>query len=144
MPRPRWRTCSAVPTDRINDDRLYRALDGLLPYDDALCRQLQDRYGNLFGATVDVLCLLYELTSAYWEGRVRGNQQARRGDSRDTRPDCPQVCIVLVTSRDGLPLAFEVFDGNRSDVTTTKYMVLTRSEEHTSELQSPLNLVCRL
>ena len=110
-----------VPEDSVNDDRLYRALDALLPHKDALCRHLQDRYGELFGETFDFL--LYDITSTYFEGMALGNPQAQRGYSRDSRPDCPQVCIGLVTSREGLPLAFEVFDGNRADVTTTEEMV---------------------
>jgi len=110
-----------VPVDKINDDRLYRALDALLPHKDALCRHLQQRYGELFGSTFDFL--FYDITSTYFEGRAAGNSQAKRGYSRDGRPDCPQVCIGLVTTREGLPIAYEVFDGNRTDVTTTQEMV---------------------
>lgn len=110
-----------VPEDSVNDDRLYRALDALLPHKDALCRHLQDRYGELFGENFDFL--LYDITSTYFEGMALCNPQAKRGYSRDSRPDCPQVCIGLVTSREGLPLAFEIFDGNRADVTTTEEMV---------------------
>ena len=110
-----------VHADKINDDRLYRALDALLPHKDALCLHLQKRYGEMFGSTFDFL--FYDITSTYFEGAVKGNAQAQRGYSRDGRPDCPQVCIGLVTTREGLPLAFEIFDGNRVDVTTTKEMV---------------------
>jgi transposase len=110
-----------VPTDKINDDRLYRALDALLPYKDDLCRHLQKRYGELFGSTFDFL--FYDITSTYFEGTAKSNPQAKRGYSRDSRPDCPQVCIGLVTTKEGLPLAYEVFDGNRTDVTTTQEMV---------------------
>lgn len=110
-----------VSADKINDDRLYRALDALLPHKDALCLHLQKRYGEMFGSTFDFL--FYDITSTYFEGAVKGNAQAKRGYSRDNRPDCPQVCIGLVTSREGLPLAFEIFDGNRSDATTTEEMV---------------------
>jgi len=110
-----------VPGDKINDDRLYRALDVLLPYKDELCRHLQQRYGELFGATFDFL--FYDITSTYFEGTAAGNPQAKRGYSRDSRPDCPQVCIGLVATKEGLPLAFEIFDGNRPDVTTTQEMV---------------------
>jgi transposase len=110
-----------VSADKINDDRLYRALDALLPYKDALCIHLQKRYGELFGSTFDFL--FYDITSTYFEGTAKVNPQAKRGYSRDGRPDCPQVCIGLVTSREGLPLAFEIFDGNRVDVTTTEEMV---------------------
>jgi transposase len=117
-----------VPGDKVNDDRLYRALDALLPYKDALCRHLQDRYGELFGATFDFL--FYDITSTYFEGSARDNPQARRGYSRDSRPDCPQVCIGLVATKEGLPLAFEVFDGNRPDVTTTQEMVEAMEEKY--------------
>lgn len=110
-----------VPGDKINDDRLYRALDALLPYKDDLCTHLQKRYGDLFGTTFDFL--FYDITSTYFEGTARHNSQAKRGYSRDSRPDCPQVCIGLVATKEGLPIAFEIFDGNRTDVTTTQEMV---------------------
>jgi len=110
-----------VPGDKINDDRLYRALDALLPHKDALCRHLQTRYGELFGTTFDFL--FYDITSTYFEGTAVSNPQAKRGHSRDNRPDCPQVTIGLVTTIEGLPIAFEIFDGNRTDVTTPKEMV---------------------
>jgi transposase len=110
-----------VPVDKVNEDRLYRALDTLLPHKDSLCRHLQNRYGELFGSTFDFL--FYDITSTYFEGSAKGNPQAKRGYSRDSRPDCSQVCIGLVTTREGLPIAYEVFDGNRTDVTTTQEMV---------------------
>ena len=110
-----------VACEKINDDRLYRALDVLLAYKDDLCRHLQRRYGELFGASFDFL--FYDITSTYFEGNAEGNPQARRGYSRDSRPDCPQVCIGLVATKEGLPLAFEIFDGNRPDVTTAQEMV---------------------
>jgi len=110
-----------VSPEKVNEDRLYRALDALLPYKDDLCKHLQQRYGELFGSRFDFL--FYDITSTYFEGRGQNNEQARRGYSRDRRPDCVQVCIGLVLSREGLPLAFEVFDGNRTDVTTVEDMV---------------------
>jgi transposase len=110
-----------VRSDKIIEDRLYRALDALVPHKDELCRHLQRRYGELFGCRFDFM--FYDITSTYFEGSAKGNPQAKRGYSRDGRPDCPQVCIGLVTTREGLPLAFEVFDGNRVDVTTTQEMV---------------------
>jgi transposase len=110
-----------VPPDKINDDRLYRALDALLPHKDELCKHLQKRYGEMFGTTFDFL--FYDITSTYFEGTANGNPQAKRGYSRDSRPDCPQVCIGLVATKEGLPIAFEIFDGNRTDVTTTEEMV---------------------
>jgi len=110
-----------VPPEKVNDDRLYRALDELLPHKDQLFGHFQRVYGELFGTTFDLL--LYDITSTYFEGQVRGNLQAKRGYSRDNRPDCVQVCIALVVTPEGLPLAYEVFDGNRTDVTTVDEIV---------------------
>jgi len=110
-----------VAPDKVNDDRLYRALDALLPHKDALFRHFQQVYGELFGTTFDIL--LYDITSTYFEGQGTGNPQAKRGYSRDKRFDCVQVCIALVVTPEGLPLAYEVFDGNRQDVSTVEQMV---------------------
>lgn len=117
-----------VPAEKINDDRLYRALDALLPHKDNLCKHLQKRYGELFGSKFDIL--IYDITSTYFEGTGKANPQAQRGYSRDNRPDCVQVCIGLVASAEGLPLAFEVFDGNRTDVTTVEEMVELMQEKY--------------
>lgn len=117
-----------VPAEKINDDRLYRSLDALLPHKDALCKHLQARYGELFGTQFDFL--FYDITSTYFEGSGKNNQQAKRGYSRDNRSDCVQVCIGLVVSKEGLPLAFEVFDGNRTDVTTIEEMVERMEEKY--------------
>lgn len=110
-----------VPERRVNDDRLYRALDALLPHKELLEAFLKQRLGDLFALEYDLL--LYDMTSTYFEGQADGNPQAKRGYSRDHRPDCKQVCIALVVSRCGVPLAYEVFDGNRSDVTTVQQIV---------------------
>lgn len=110
-----------ISTDKINDDRLYRALDRLLPHKDKICRHLQDRYADWFGSTFDFL--FYDVTSTYFEGLCLHNPQAKRGYSRDNRPDCKQVCIGLVVNTDGLPIGYEIFDGNRRDVTTLEEMV---------------------
>jgi transposase len=115
-----------VPEDKINDDRLYRALDQLLPHKERLERHLKERLGTLFHLEYDLL--LYDITSTYFEGEAAANALAQRGYSRDHRPDCKQVCIGLVVSREGYPLGYEVFAGNRHDSTTVKEIV-TRMEE---------------
>jgi len=112
-----------VPAERVNDDRLYRALDRLLPHKRALEEHLKQRLGELFG--LDYELLLYDVTSTYFEGQAKANPLARRGHSRDHRPDCKQVCIGLVVTREGMPLGYEVFAGNRTDVTTVEEIVGT-------------------
>lgn len=110
-----------IPVDTVNDDRLYRTLDRLLPHKDAVCVHLQERYRDLFGAQFDFL--FYDVTSTYFEGQCPGNPHARYGYSRDKRFDCLQVCIGLVVTQEGLPIGYEVFDGNRRDVTTFEEIV---------------------
>jgi Transposase DDE domain len=113
----------ALPAPLVNDDRLYRALDCLLPHKTALEQHLVARLGELFALEYDLL--LYDVTSVYFEGQAAQNPLAQRGYSRDHRPDCQQVCLALVVTRDGMPLGYEVFPGNRSDVTTVEEIVET-------------------
>jgi transposase len=120
-----------VPMERVNEDRLYRALDALLPAREALFHHLQKRYTQWFGSTFDIL--LYDITSTYFEGRMRRNPQAKRGYSRDGRPDCLQLCIGLIVTPDGLPVAYEVFDGNRTDVTTVEEVIETLRRKYGHE-----------
>jgi transposase len=110
-----------VPCEKVNEDRLYRALDQLLPHKQALEKHLKERLGELFALDYDLL--LYDVTSTYFEGHAAANPLAQRGYSRDHRPDCKQVNIALVVSREGVPLGYEVFAGNRSDVTTLEEIV---------------------
>ena len=110
-----------VPADKVNEDRLYRALDQLLPHKEALEKHLKHRLGELFELDYDLL--LYDVTSTYFEGEAKQIPLAQRGYSRDHRPDCKQVNIALVVSREGLPLGYELFAGNRNDVTTLEEIV---------------------
>jgi transposase len=112
-----------LPADRVNEARLYRALDQLLPHKTAIERHLVKRLGELFDLSYDLL--LYDVTSTYFEGQVLRNPLAQRGHSRDHRPDFKQVCIALVVTREGMPLGYEVFAGNRVDVTTVEEIVET-------------------
>jgi transposase len=112
-----------VPIDQVDDNRLYRGLDALLPHKRALEVFLKQRFGELFALEYDLL--LYDLTSTYFEGQAQANPLAQRGYSRDHRPDCKQVCIGLVVTRCGLPLGYEVFAGNRHDSTTLEEIVET-------------------
>ena len=105
-----------IAEGKINDTRLYRCLDHILPLKTKLERHLKERYGELFGAEFDVL--LYDLTSTYVEGAAENNPMMRRGYSRDHRPDCEQMVIALIVNSEGFPFSYETFDGNRADVST--------------------------
>ena len=102
-------------------DRLYRCLDRLVEHKEALEGHLKQKWGELFAADFDVL--LYDLTSTYFEGMMEDVPKARRGYSRDHRPDCKQLVIALIVNPEGLPLSYEIFDGNTRDVTSLEAMM---------------------
>ena len=116
-----------VPEECLDDNRLYRAMDALLPHKEALECHLKNRLGTLFDLQYDLL--LYDITSTYFEGEANF-ELAQRGYSRDQRSDCKQVCIGLVVSRCGMPLGYEVFQGNTIDVTTVETIVETMERRY--------------
>ena len=109
-----------IGIDAIYDERLYRALDRLLPQKEAIEKHLVRRLGELFDLDYDLL--LYDVTSTYFEG-AGDPEIAKRGYSRDHRSDCVQVNIALVVTREGMPLGYEIFAGNTTDVTTVQRIV---------------------
>lgn len=117
-----------VSSGMVYDERLYRSLDTLLPHKEAIETHLKQQMGELFGLEYDLL--LYDVTSTYFEGQCLGNPMAQRGYSRDKRPDCKQICIGLVVSKCGMPLGYEVFEGNRHDSKAWKEIVLTMEERY--------------
>jgi len=117
-----------VAPAQVQTDRLYRGLDHLLKHKKAIEQHLRRRLGQLFGLSFDIL--LYDLTSTYFEGQCAANPMAKRGYSRDSRGDCPQVVIALIVTTDGYPLGYEVFDGNTADSTTVQQIIEKVEGEH--------------
>jgi transposase len=117
-----------VPAAKVNETRLYRALDRLLPHKQKLEAFLKHQLGELFELEYDLL--LYDVTSTYFEGQAKANPKAQFGYSRDKRSDCRQVCIALVVSRCGMPIGYEVFAGNRRDSTTVEEIVTTMESRY--------------
>ena len=117
-----------VSEEKVNEQRVYRALDHLLPQKEALEKHLKERLGELFALRYDLM--LYDVTSTYFEGEAASNPLAQRGHSRDQRSDCKQVCVALVVSREGMPVGYEVFEGNRNDVTTVGQIVSAMEARH--------------
>lgn len=105
----------------LHENALYRNLDRLHPNRERIERELAEREKTLFNLEETVY--LYDLTSSYFEGQAKRNPQAKRGYSRDKRPDCKQVVVGLVLDRDGFPKAHEVFDGNVQDRSTVEEML---------------------
>jgi transposase len=117
-----------IAKGKINDTRLYRCLDRLLPLKTKIEQHLKQRFGELFQVEFDVL--LYDLTSTYVEGAAEENPMMRRGYSRDHRPDCEQLVLALIVNQDGFPFSYELFDGNRADVSTVEAILRTVERKH--------------
>ncbi len=115
-------------SEQIHTDRLYKALDQILPHKEALETYLSKRLGELFELKCDLL--LYDVTSTYFEGEMTRCAMAQRGYSRDSRGDRPQVCIGLVVTEDGFPLGYEVFAGNTHDSKTVRTIIEAMEKKH--------------
>src|SRR5262249_18844290 len=124
---PRWIRSTAladllgVDFTALADDPLDRNLDRLHPDRAAIESQLVERERRLF--QLDPTVYFYDLTSTYFEGQASQNPKAKRGYSRDHRPDCQQVVVGLVIGREGFPIAHEIFAGNTQDRTTLGRML---------------------
>jgi transposase len=110
-----------VTSGQVHTDRLYKTHDHLLPHKEALEKHLRERLGSLFELKCELL--LYDVTSTYFEGELKGCPIAKRGYSRDSRPDRPQVCIGLIVTEEGFPIGYEVFAGNTHDSKTVQSIV---------------------
>jgi len=110
-----------VDFSEVDDNQLYRNLDLLHPNREGIEAELAEREKTLFN--LDDTVYLYDLTSTYFEGQADRNPQAKRGYSRDKRPDCKQVVVGLVLDGDGFPKAHEIFEGNRQDRGTVEQML---------------------
>jgi transposase len=99
----------------------YRAMDFLLDCDEEIQREVFFSVANLLNLEVDVI--FFDTSSTYFETEVEdaadedaGLAGLRRfGDSKDNRPDLPQVVVGLAVTREGIPVRCWVFPGNASD-----------------------------
>jgi len=110
-----------VELQSLCDDALYRNLDRLHPDRVKVEKGMVENERSLFNLTPTVF--FYDLTSTYFEGQALANPKARRGYSRDKRPDCKQVVVGLAIGREGFPSAHEVFAGNVQDRQTLGVML---------------------
>jgi hypothetical protein len=92
----------------------YRTLTALAGCKGSLEQALHQRLAHLFNRELSLV--FYDVTPVYFEGTKC--PRARRGYSREHRPDLLQVEVGLLVDGDGLPIGHELFDGNVKDMTT--------------------------
>ena len=100
---------------RVREREAYEALDWLLERQTRIENALARRHLE------DGVLVLYDVTSSYFEGRCC--PLARYGHSRDHRRDRPQIVYGVLCTREGLPIAVEVFEGNTGDPSTLRAQV---------------------
>jgi hypothetical protein len=100
---------------RVKDHEPYEALDWLLG------QQIRIENGLSRRHLKDGVLVLYDVSSSYVEGRKC--PLAQLGHSRDHRSDRLQIVYGLLCSREGLPIAIEVFEGNTADPMTLKSQI---------------------
>jgi len=105
----------ALGLDAVTANEIYDALDWLGAQQDRIEAKLARRH------LADATLVLYDLTSTYLEGRCC--PLARHGHSRDGRPDKLQIVFGVICSKDGCPIAVEVFSGNTGDPSTLKSQI---------------------
>lgn len=124
---PEWIRSTAIDDilgvdfEHLSEDALYRNLDRLYPNRSVIEAALVEGERNLFNLEPTVF--FYDITSTYFEGQAKKNRKARRGYSRDSRPDCKQVLVGLAIGSEGFPLAHEVMEGNLQDRQTLEGML---------------------
>ncbi len=99
----------------------YRAMDFLLASEEEIQREVFFSVANLLNLEVDVI--FFDSSSTYFEiededeaDEEAGLEGLRRfGESKDRRPDLPQVVVGLAVTREGIPVRCWVFPGNSSD-----------------------------
>jgi len=96
----------------------YRSLDYLCKAKDKIEKDL---YYYFKGYGMDNSLVLYDITSVYFEGDQ--SEIGTNGYSRDQRPDADQIVMGLVMSRDGIPIAHHVFEGNTADKETVEEII---------------------
>lgn len=94
----------------VKEREAYEALDWLLVQQSRIESALARRH------LMDGVLVLYDVSSSYFEGRSCA--LAHYGHSRDHRSDRLQIVYGLLCTREGLPIAVEVFDGNVADPKT--------------------------
>lgn len=111
--------------DQVKLKHLYQCLDFVAEHKEEIEEALFARVRDLFHLELDLV--LWDTTSTYFEGLTSG-EIARYGFSKDHRPDQVQIVIGLLMTKEGIPVAHQVFPGNISDLDTFKRTLATVRE----------------
>lgn len=118
----RWKDRVYEPAwEPLNLQHFYRAMDYLLVRKEAIEEALLKRSSDLFGREVDLV--LFDTTTIKYWGEASDSILLKHGYSKEKRMDLRQIIIGVLMSKDGFPLAHEVWEGNQSDIKSLKIVV---------------------
>ena len=118
----RWKDRVFEPAwEGLNLQHFYRAMDYLLLRKDAIEEALLKRSGDLFGNQVDLV--LFDTTTIKYWGEASDSILLKHGYSKEKRMDLRQIIIGVLMTKEGFPLAHEVWEGNQSDIKSLKAIV---------------------
>lgn len=96
-------------------EMIYWMMDQLHPKIDDVKKMTFNKTKSMFPEKIDLL--LFDVTTLYFES-VEVDELRNFGYSKDLRFKTTQVVLALATNQDGLPIGYELFEGNRAEVTT--------------------------
>ena len=106
-----WEVCGIDDEVNVNVN-CYDAMDELLERQDAIQKKLAKKH--LFNGTL----ILYDITSSYMEGEYCDSKLVDFGYNRDKKRGHEQIVISLLCTKNGCPVAVDVFNGSTKDETT--------------------------
>ena len=96
-------------------DAIYRMMDKLFPKIGEIKAKTFQRAQQLIPENIDIL--FFDCTTLYFES-TETDDLRRFGYSKDHRFNTTQVVLAMATNSDGLPLGYELFEGNKAEVST--------------------------
>lgn len=96
-------------------DAIYRLMDKLFPQIEELKKLTFEKTKSIMPETIDLL--FFDCTTLYFESTQTDELRAF-GYSKDHRFNTTQVVLALATNSDGLPIGYELFEGNKAEVKT--------------------------
>lgn len=94
---------------------LYLTMDKLFGQIDEIKKLTFTRTYTLFPERVDLV--LFDVTTLYFES-IETDELRQFGYSKDCRFNTTQIVLALATNGDGLPIGYELFEGNKAEVKT--------------------------
>lgn len=96
-------------------DAIYRMMDKLFERIDHVKKCTFEQIKSLFPNKVDLV--LFDVTTLYFES-TETDDLRKFGYSKDCRFNTTQVVLALATNEEGLPIGYELFEGNKAEVKT--------------------------